>query len=215
MPETTLSSLFHAQDVQAFADRLEQADLLSFGFFHSPSYLKNLEDFQKRRIAGEANTREKIIEPLRYEVLGFDREENDAEHAIAFAGAGGKTGSVEYFFRVPGNQILIEAKTWGKSLDEKDSSGRSPVRQGFDYAVLSNLRWFMVTNGEEWRLYKTQLKGNQSPLSACERYFLKDLSESRKIFLRFYATFNREAFLYVVVPKKTFDEGSRQLGQKR
>ena len=44
MPETTLSSLFHAQDVQAFADRLEQADLLSFGFFHSPSYLKNEEE---------------------------------------------------------------------------------------------------------------------------------------------------------------------------
>ena len=29
----------------------------------------------------------------------------------------------------------------------KDESGRSPVRQGFDYAVLSNLRWFLVTNG--------------------------------------------------------------------
>ena len=37
---------------------------------------------------------------------------------------------------------------------------------------MSNCRWFVVTNGTEWRLYKTQLKGSESPLSACERYFL-------------------------------------------
>lgn len=27
--------------------------------------------------------------------------------------------------------------------------------------------------------------------------------------------FNREAFLYIVVPKKTFDEGCKQLGKNR
>ena len=69
------------------------------------------------------------------------------------------------------------------------------MRQGFEYAAFSSLRWFIVTNGAEWRLYKTQLKGSQSPLGACERYLLKDLLENRKVFLRFYATFSRGAFV--------------------
>ena len=152
-------------------------------------------NLERARIGGEANTREKIIEPILYEVLGYDRNENDAEHAVKHAGAGGETGSVEYFFRINGNGVPVEAKTWQKPLDKKDASGRSPARQGFDYAVLSNLRWFIVTNGAEWRLYKTQLKGSQSPLGACERYFLKDVLENRKVFRRFLATFGRHAFV--------------------
>ena len=161
----------------------------------SESFRRGLEDIERKRLKGEANTREKIIEPILFEVLGFDRNENDAEHAVKHAGAGGATGAVEFYFLIPGNHVPLEAKDWGKPLDEKDSSGRTPVRQGFEYAAFSSLRWFMVTNGMEWRLYKTQLKGSQNPLSACERYLLKDLLENRKVFLRFHATFSRGAFV--------------------
>lgn len=192
MSERTLVPLFRQEHVEAVAGRAAHAN---WELLQSAAFQKTVEDFARKRLAGEANTREKIIEPVLYGVLGFDRSENDAEHAVRHAGAGGATGSVEYYFRLPGTALPVEAKAWDKPLDKKDASGRSPVRQGFDYAVLSNLRWFIVTKGSEWRLYKTQLKGSQSPLGACERYLLKDVLNDRKTFLRFVATFSREAFL--------------------
>ena len=183
--------LFHPQHVQSLADRLGNGN---WGILQSEPFRERLEGLKRRRLTGEANTREKVVDPILYDVLGFDRNENDAEHAVKHAGAGGETGAVEYYFLIPDNPVLLEAKSWEKPLDEKDSSGRSPVRQAFEYAALSSLRWFIVTNGAEWRLYKTRLKGSQSPLGACERYLLEDLLESRKSFLRFLATFAREAF---------------------
>jgi len=192
MAEPVLASLFRPQDIQAIAERVP---LRKWQFLASAPFEQAIDDLEQGRISGEANTREKIIEPILYEVLGFDRSENDAEHAVKYAGAGGTTGAVEYFFRMGDNTVPIEAKSWKKPLDKKDSSGRSPVRQAFDYAGLSNSRWFIVTNGWEWRLYKTQLKGSESPLGACERYFVKEMSEHRKVFHRFYTTFERSAFL--------------------
>ncbi|MGD0898504.1 MAG: N-6 DNA methylase [Thermoguttaceae bacterium] len=191
MPEPLLNPLFRRQDVEAVAGRLSDAGAAAL---HTREFQSACESLKNKRLSGEANTREKIIEPILYEVLGFERSENDAEHAVNHAGAGGDSGAVEYFFRIGDNAVPIEAKTCGKSLDKKDSSGRSPVRQGWDYAALSNCRWFVVANGSEWRLYKTQLKGSESPLSACERYYLKDITGERKEFLRFYATFRRDAF---------------------
>ncbi|MGA2619679.1 MAG: TaqI-like C-terminal specificity domain-containing protein [Thermoguttaceae bacterium] len=191
MPDAALNPLFRRQDVEAVASRLSDAGA---ALLHTREFQAACEGLQRKRMTGEANTREKVIEPILYDVLGFDRGENDAEHAVNHAGAGGDSGAVEYFFRIGGNDLPIEAKAWGKSLDKKDSSGRSPARQGWDYAGLSNCRWFIVTSGSEWRLYKTQLRGSESPLSACERYYLKDLIEERKQLLRFYATFRREAF---------------------
>lgn len=202
-----LTSLFHSQHVQAIADRLEHAN---WDYLQSKVFQRGLKDIERKHLTGEANTREKVIEPILYEVLGFDRNENDAEHAVKHAGAGGETGAVEYYFRVPDNPVPLEAKSWGKSLDEKESSGRSAVRQGFEYAALSSSRWFIVTNGSEWRLYKTQLKGSQSPLGACERYRLKDLLENRRMFLRFYATFSRDAFLLNRDGVSRLDELRRQ-----
>ena len=154
--------------MQLIADRLPGE---TWQVLHSPSFQRGLKDLDQCPHWGEANTCEKIVEPILYDVLGYDRNENDAEHAVNHAGAGGQTGAVEYFFRINGNGVPIEAKGWQKPLDKKDASGRSPVRQGFDYAVLSNLRWFIVTNGAEWRLYKTQLKGNQSPLALASDTF--------------------------------------------
>ena len=72
----------------------------------------------------------------------------------------------------------------------------SPVRQGFEYAAFSSLRWFIVTNGSEWRLYKTQLKGSQSPLERLRAISARRTClENRRLFLRFYATFSRGAFV--------------------
>jgi len=115
MAEPTLTPLFNPQHVQAVAERLGHAN---WDFLQSKPFRKGLEDIERKRIAGEANTREKIIEPILYEVLGFDRNENDAEHAVKHAGAGGQTGAVEYYFLIPGNPIPIEAKGWDKSLDK-------------------------------------------------------------------------------------------------
>ncbi len=192
MSDPVLNPLFRRQDVDAVASRLSDAGA---ALLHTREFRAACEDLERKRISGEANTREKIIEPILHEILGFKHSENDAEHAVNHAGAGGSAGAVEYFFRIGGNDLPMEAKAWGKSLDKKDGSNRSPVRQGWDYAGLSNCRWFVVTNGAEWRLYKTQLKGSESPLNACEHYFLSDITENRSQFLLFYATFRRDAFL--------------------
>jgi hypothetical protein len=192
MSDPVPSSLFRRQDVEAVASHLSDAGA---ALLHTREFRASCADLERKRISGEANTREKIIEPILYEILGFSHSENDAEHAVNHAGAGGSAGAVEYFFHIGGNDVPMEAKAWGKPLDKKDGSNRSPVRQGWDYAGLSNCRWFVVSSGAEWRLYKTQLKGSESPLSACERYLLSDLIENRSQFLRFYATFRRAAFL--------------------
>ena len=192
VPDPEINPLFRRQDVEALASHLSDAGA---ALLHTSEFQTACESLERKRISGEANTREKIIEPILYEILGFNRSENDAEHAVSHAGGRGDSGAVEYFYHIGGNNLPLEAKTWGKSLDKKDGSGRSPARQGWDYAGLSNCRWFIVTNGSEWRLYKTQLKGSESPLSACERYYLKDLIEKRRQFLCFYATFRRDAFL--------------------
>jgi hypothetical protein len=192
MIENLLIPLFRESDVRAIADRLPSQGWM---VLYADAFEKAWDDLAHGRLKGEANTREKIIEPILYEALGYDRGENDAEHAVSHAGAGGERGAIEYFFSVSGNHVPIEAKAWEKPLDKKGGGQRSPVRQGFDYAVLSNLRWFIVTNGAEWRLYKTQLKGSQSPLEAAERYYLKDLLASRREFLKFVATFGRQAFV--------------------
>ncbi len=192
MPDPVLNPLFRRQDVEAVASHLSDAGA---ALLHTREFRAACEGLERKQISGEANTREKIIEPILYDVLGFNHSENDAEHAVKHAGAGGRAGAVEYFFCIGGNDVPLEAKAWGKSLDKKDGSNRPPVRQGWEYAGLSNCRWFVVTNGSEWRLYKTQLKGSESPLSACERYLLSEITESRSQFLRFYATFRRTAFL--------------------
>ena len=117
--------LFHPQHVQAVADRLGNGN---WGYLQTEAFREQLEGLKRRRLTGEANTREKVIDPILYEVLGFDHTENDAEHAVKHAGAGGETGAVEYYFLIPDNPVLVEAKSWGKPLDEKGPSGRSPVR---------------------------------------------------------------------------------------
>ena len=63
-----LTPLFHPQHVQAVADRLGHAN---WDFLQSESFRKGLEDIERKRLTGEANTREKIIEPILYEVLGL------------------------------------------------------------------------------------------------------------------------------------------------
>lgn len=90
MAEPTLALLFRAEDVQGLADRSLYP---RWHFLGSDSFEHSVEDLERRRISGEANTREKVIEPILYEVLGFDRSENDAEHAVKYAGAGGTTGA--------------------------------------------------------------------------------------------------------------------------
>ena len=116
MAEQEFASLFRAEDVQIIADRLAGEN---WQFLHSKQFLKGLEDLERKHIGGEANTYEKIVEPILYEVLGYDRNENDAEHAVNHAGAGGETGSVEYFFRIDGNGVPLEAKSWKKQTRQE------------------------------------------------------------------------------------------------
>ena len=125
MPDPEINPLFRRQDVDAVASRLSDAGA---ALLHTREFQAACESLERKRISGEANTREKIIEPILYEVLGFDRAENDAEHAVNHAGAGGDSGAVEYFFRIGENTVPIEAKSDGRAWRERSpSTGKSSL----------------------------------------------------------------------------------------
>ena len=86
MSDPILNPLFRRQDVDALASHLSDA---GEALLHTREFRAACTDLERKRISGEANTREKIIEPILYEILGFHRSENDAEHAVNHPGAGG------------------------------------------------------------------------------------------------------------------------------
>ena len=75
-------------------------------------------------------------------MLGFDRNENDAEHAVKHAGAGGETGAVEYYFlhtrqqRSPGSQELGKAARREGFVRPHSGAARVRVRGSFESAMV-------------------------------------------------------------------------------
>ena len=82
MPDLILSRLFRPEHVLAIADRTLDR---GWEVLHSADFQAGVKNLEEGRLKGEANTREKVIEPTLYEILGYQRNENDSEHAIRSA----------------------------------------------------------------------------------------------------------------------------------
>lgn len=95
----------------------------------------------------EADTR-KIVSDMLCELLGWDKFENvTAEQMInsRYADYVVKTDDEEVF--------VVEVKQIGLKLKE------SHLNQARQYAVDEGIDWCILTNGDEWQAYRTELEG--------------------------------------------------------
>lgn len=93
-------------------------------------------------------------------------------------------------------KALIEVKFWKKNLDKlkKDKSNRyrSDVQQGLLYAHKRGIDWFIITNGYEWRFYKTFISG-QIVYNFYEEFTLESLKQE-EILKKFYLLCSKDSF---------------------
>ena len=91
---------------------------------------------------------------------------------------------------------LIEVKFWKKDLDklkkDKFNRYRSDVQQGLLYAHERGIDWFIITNGYEWRFYKTFISG-QIVYNFYEEFTLESLKQE-EILKKFYLLCSKDSF---------------------
>ncbi|MGD0536062.1 MAG: type I restriction enzyme HsdR N-terminal domain-containing protein [Verrucomicrobiota bacterium] len=88
----------------------------------------------------EADTLQRIVKVFE-NVLGYDLGEISREFEV-------KCNYVDLAIKIDGIiKFFVEVKAAGKKLRERH------VAQGEFYAALGNMRWVLVTNGVEWKLY--------------------------------------------------------------
>lgn len=93
-------------------------------------------------------------------------------------------------------KALIEVKFWKKDLDklkkDKSSRYRSDVQQGLLYAHERGIDWFIITNGYEWRFYKTFISG-QIVYNFYEEFTLESLKQE-EVLKKFYLLCSKGSF---------------------
>ncbi|MDI9586703.1 MAG: Eco57I restriction-modification methylase domain-containing protein, partial [Acidobacteriota bacterium] len=153
----------------------------------------------------EDQTEDKFIVPV-LKILGWEWETE--EH---IAHCGGKTpdyalllshddwqaiqpkkGKPEFWASVP---ALADAKAWPDSLDKK-RAGETPTVQISNYLYRSKVRWGILTNGRQWRLYEAD-KSRAGGI-----YYEVDLlrllqGDDDEAFRYFYLFFRRDALVPV------------------
>lgn len=109
-----------------------------------------IDNFSKTGMTGsEANTKNKIIEPL-LEILGWDIRGNEVilEHQIKI---GSTTKHVDYALMLESKPVLlIEAKPFDAALLQDDSS------QIISYGRVEDIQWVALTNGKNLKIFDTK-----------------------------------------------------------
>ncbi|MGQ0615006.1 MAG: type I restriction enzyme HsdR N-terminal domain-containing protein [Planctomycetaceae bacterium] len=104
--------------------------------------------YRGRRPLNEENTKGTLVEPV-LRALGWDVE--DPEEVDREYRAESRDKPVDYALlltRKP--RLLVEAKALGHNLDD-----RRWVNQIMGYAVVAGVKWMVLTNGDEYRIYNT------------------------------------------------------------
>ena len=114
------------------------------------SVVMAIENFSKTNMTGsEANTKNKIIEPL-LEILGWDIRSNEVmlEYPIKI---GSTTKYVDYALMLESKPvILVEAKPFDALLLKDDSS------QIISYGRVEDIKWVVLTNGKNLKIFDTK-----------------------------------------------------------
>lgn len=109
--------------------------------------MQGIVERAKRDDYKEADTR-KIVSDMLCEYLGWDKFENvTAEQMIGsrYADYVVKTSKEEVF--------VVEVKQIGLTLKE------THLNQARQYAVDEGIDWIILTNGDDWQVYRTELQG--------------------------------------------------------
>ena len=131
--------------------------------------LEELNKYQGKGVLNEPNTKGGLVEPM-LKTLGWnihDFQEVEKERKV-FDGT-----AVDYALKISGTpRIFIEAKALDIPLDDPKLIG-----QTIKYAAMEkDLRWCVLTNGDEYRLYKS----NETKLDAENRIaFAVSISECK------------------------------------
>lgn len=102
----------------------------------------------KSRDLNEEITKTTFIEPvldaLGWDVREFEEVSKEYRHSK-------DDNPVDYAFMLMGEpQFFLEAKSLGRSLDDP-----GPMRQVLNYANNAGVIWCVLSNGDEWRFYKS------------------------------------------------------------
>ncbi|MCB1153831.1 Eco57I restriction-modification methylase domain-containing protein [bacterium] len=119
-------------------------------------------------------------------------------------GGGIADGGLGFFSKDDPSNVLvpIELKDAKTDLDRSISNGRTPVRQGWDYANdIRNCQWLIVSNFRETRLYHT----SQTP-QVYERFLLEELADEARFKEFFYILSKGNFFPAHPGAKTTTDE---------
>jgi predicted type IV restriction endonuclease len=112
--------------------------------------VRAIDGFSKTDLTGsEANTKNKIIEPL-LETLGWNIRGNEVmlEYPIKI---GSTTKFVDYALLIEGKPvILVEAKAFDTVLLPDDSS------QVISYGRVEDIQWVVLTNGRDLKIFDTK-----------------------------------------------------------
>jgi len=108
------------------------------------SKLQNL--VQKDPDRNEAETKSKLIEPVLKEMgWGLLDDKVELEYPVSFA-----TSKTKVDYALKQNErpvVFVEAKALHNGINDKD------IKQALDYSTHEDVRWCVVTNGKEWRIY--------------------------------------------------------------
>lgn len=89
--------------------------------------------------------------------------------------------------------VIAEAKAWSVDLDGGKTKSASPAFQIYNYTAVTKVRWGILTNGLNWRLYCADSNGGHHSFFEINLESLLS-TKSRDKFRYFYCFFRREAF---------------------
>lgn len=110
---------------------------------------KRIQQIRDRKeIAGEQNTKAALIDPI-LSALGWDLQEMDESRREYRRKP--QDNPVDYaLFLNRTETLFIEAKSL-----ERDLSDRKWISQNLSYATVVGVRWCVLTNGDEYRIYNS------------------------------------------------------------
>ena len=113
-------------------------------FGHIRTLFKQHDDYMRRN---EYRTRICLIDPV-LSMLGWDVKSPEmVELELELTRPEGKRA--DYVLKVEGRYVaIVEAKSFGSNLE-----GKSTLKQGYCYARGANVQHFVLTNGDQWKLY--------------------------------------------------------------
>lgn len=115
----------------------------------------------------ESNTKVKIIQPFLQEVLGYDLGDMELEYKVQM---GGQTYHVDYalmFNDLP--EVFVEAKGLDTTISTRD------VDQLKSYLKLQDVKWGLLTNGEQYNLYQLEFQNNEAEFHLLAETSIGDL----------------------------------------